>query len=106
MTTITFAAALEAVQAAFPRSATHTQRFWAGSARDSKVGVEAYIADLKVRIADAKKADKELRTLLREKFGKGRFRIRSNDTVDVRDAAGWRYYGETDQARERLTFGL
>jgi hypothetical protein len=100
----TFAAALEAVQAAFPRSATHTQRFWAASARDSEMGVDAYIADLKVRIAAAKKADKELRNLLREKFGKGRFRIRTNGTVDVygqmpnSNVTGWWYYGETDQA--------
>ena len=79
----TFTAALEAVQAAFPRSATHIQRFWAASARDSEMGVDAYIADLKVRIAAAKKADKELRNLLREKFGAGCFRIRENGTVDV-----------------------
>jgi len=76
------------------------------------MGVDAYIADLMARIAASKKADKELRTLLREKFGKGCFRIRSNDTVDVygqmpnSNVTGWWYYGEADQAHERLTFGL
>lgn len=63
-----------------------------------------------VQVAQAaQKADK-VRSLLRGKFGKGRFRIRASGAVDVYGqmphsiVTGWWYYGNVSYAYERLTF--
>lgn len=107
--TVEFNAALKAIQSAFPRSAEHLQRFWAGCARDAAEqgsGVEAFIADLKARHAKSKSEDLALRAALREQFG--RYRITTTDEVHIygvmpnSNQVGWWLYGDRKQAAERL----
>jgi hypothetical protein len=107
--TIEFSTALQAIQAAFPRSKEHTQRFWAGCAKDDAAkggSVEAFIADLKERIAKSKAEDRALRAALRVKFD--RYRITGADEVHIygvmpnSNKTGWWLYGDRDQAAERL----
>lgn len=107
--TVDFNAALEVIKAAFPRSAEHLQRFWAGCARDAAEqggSVEAFVADLKARQAKSKSEDRALRAALREQFD--RYRITGTDQVEVygvmpnTNKTGWWSYGDRAQAAERL----
>jgi hypothetical protein len=107
--TVEFNAALQAIQAAFPRSKEHTQRFWAGCAKDAATkggSVEAFIADLKASIAKSKSEDLALRAALRAEFD--RYRITATDSVEIygvmpnTNQVGWWYYGDRVQAAENL----
>ena len=107
--TVEFSTALQAIQAAFPRSKEHTQRFWAGCAKEAAAkggSVEAFIADLQERIAKSKAEDRALRAALRVEFD--RYRITATDSVEIygvmpnTNQVGWWYYGDREQAAERL----
>lgn len=107
--TVEFNAALKSIKAAFPRSAEHVQRFWAGCARDAAEqgsSVEAFIADLKARHAKSRAEDIALRAALREQFD--RYRITATDEVHIygempnTNQVGWYLYGDREQAAERL----
>lgn len=104
-----FTAALEAIQAAFPRASLHNQRFWAGCARDAAErggSVDGFISDIKARQAKSKAEDKALRAALRVQFD--RFRITATDEVHIygvmpnTNQVGWWLYGNREQAAERL----
>ena len=107
-TPVNFEECLTCIKASFPKMKPHLQRFWAGCARDSGQDVLSYARDLKSRFSEARKDDKELRAMLREKYGKGCYRIKKDDTVDVYGkmprsiVTGWYYLGEIEYVRSSL----
>lgn len=95
-----------AIDTSFPRVNSGIRRFWVGAllSENQRLGTTAedFVASLKKSRAESAEKERTLRAALREKYGKGKYKITTADEVHayglMPNAAqsGWYLVGDTD----------
>lgn len=103
------------IDTAFPRVNAGIRRFWVGAmlSENQRLGTtaEEFVAHLKKSRAESAAKERTLRAALREKYGKGKYRITAADEVHAHgrmpNSAQWGWYlvGDTDRVLSDIDNG-